>query len=177
MPATRPTKAEHQRRVNEVVRLLCEGQCRASIVQFASETWGVVERTVDDYIREATATLRTLGEADVVEQRGLAIRRHEELYKLSRDAGPFSYSEARLNLAEISKLHGLYAPERKEVFGKDGGPLEARVTLVDAIRNELKGAAQTAGSNSGAEAGAGESPLELGTASDSEAVAAGQLAD
>ena len=67
--------------------------------------------------------------------------------------------------------------ERKEITGEGGGPVEARVTLVDAIRNELKGAAQTAGSNSGAEAGAGEGALELGAASDSEAMASGQLAD
>jgi hypothetical protein len=63
--------------------------------------------------------------------------------------------------------------------GEPGDTTEVRgqMTFIDELRNELKGAAQDTGGDPDAEAGAGESAVELGAAQDSEDLAPEQLAD
>jgi hypothetical protein len=66
---------------------------------------------------------------------------------------------------------------RQENTGLDGGPQEVRVTLIDQIRNELKGAAQARRSGSDRAPEGGEGDVELGAAPDAAPMAAGQQPD
>ena len=49
----RSTQAELHLRRNTVYGMLADGASRASIVQFAAETWNVTERQADTYIKDA----------------------------------------------------------------------------------------------------------------------------
>ena len=53
----RSTKVETEHRVNAVYKLLSEGQSRSQILQFASEKWGVTDRSADMYMQRAREKL------------------------------------------------------------------------------------------------------------------------
>ena len=53
----RSTIAEKTFRVNRVARMLSNSVVRSEIIQYAADTWGVSERTADQYIADAREIL------------------------------------------------------------------------------------------------------------------------
>ena len=56
--AKRSTKAEHDFRISTVYGMFVDGRSRTDVIQFASEKWGVSERTADEYIKHARVLLK-----------------------------------------------------------------------------------------------------------------------
>ena len=51
------SRSEKEFRVATIYGMLCDGKSRTSILQLASETWDVSNRTADSYIQEARVRL------------------------------------------------------------------------------------------------------------------------
>ena len=62
--AKKSTHAEKRLRVNEVARMLANSVVRSEILQVCSAKWGISDRQVDTYIREARELLREDWEID-----------------------------------------------------------------------------------------------------------------
>lgn len=120
------TAYEKQKRIREVVKRLCEGQPHEAICQFMSESWQVTERHGRRYISEATEVLRQSGQADIATEKGKAVQRLERIFAESES--PRIAIEAQ---KEINKLFGLYAPEKQELSGKDGGAIRHTIEYVN----------------------------------------------
>ena len=52
------TKAEINRRVNIVAKMLCDAQTNSVIIQFAADEWGTGERNTRNYIKQARDLIR-----------------------------------------------------------------------------------------------------------------------
>ena len=89
MANKKATQAEKERRVTQVVEMICAGASRKQIMQLATSPeddatlpgWGIKPRQVDHYIAEARARIREEARYNRREIIGLAIRRHEDLYQ------------------------------------------------------------------------------------------------
>jgi len=106
----RSTDAETIERVNKIYQLLIQGWHRPEILQFGVKTWGISERSVDEYIRYANTDIKKNAEAKQKRALNYMLNRHSDL--ISR-----AYTEGNLRLAldvdrEDAKLMGLYAPEK-----------------------------------------------------------------
>ena len=76
------THAETQSRVATIYRLLLNGLRRREIIQYVSENtdWGVSERSVDNYIKQATAEISEINKSEKIAAYGMARRRLDDLY-------------------------------------------------------------------------------------------------
>jgi hypothetical protein len=118
--AEKPTEAVFNDRVHSVYTDLINGKRRAEILRYAS-TWGVTDRTIDNYISRANDLLEQ--EAETVRERelGKALARYNAIYKAAIEAGDLKLA---LDVQkEISRLLGLMAPTQTEISGLNGGPL------------------------------------------------------
>jgi hypothetical protein len=113
-PARRKcTKAEHQRRVAEVLRLRLGGAEYPDILQYSSapdQNWQVGDRQIRNYIRSADERCKAYfdAKADHLLSRHLLQRR--QLYAHSLAAGDFRTALAVLQ--DEAKLERLYGPDK-----------------------------------------------------------------
>lgn len=102
----RCTKAQANKRVAVVMRMLLRETPRAEIVQYASEKWDIGERQTDSYIRKATEQIKK----DIERKRKSGVD-----YRLAKRNHLFqtAFNKGRLGLCfeiekDIAKLEGLY---------------------------------------------------------------------
>lgn len=149
MSGSKPTNAELDRRINQVMKLIVNGVDRAGILQYTSEKteWNVTDRTIDDYIAKATEIIKTYSAPLREDEMGKAMLRLTNLYARNMQINDFKAALATQK--EINALLGMYAPEKKELTGKDGAPLFDSLTdderanritaLLDAARTRRSG--------------------------------------
>ena len=58
MAAQNSTQAEVELRVIRCSRIISNGGRRSDVLRYASENWGVSERTVDSYLKKAREQIR-----------------------------------------------------------------------------------------------------------------------
>jgi len=98
---------EMRARVATVYRLLLSGLRRREIIQYVDEKtdWGVQPRTVDNYIRKATAEIKEVTDEELKTARGMAHKRLDTLYYKSLLIN--DYKTALAVQKEINELFGL----------------------------------------------------------------------
>jgi len=116
------TDAEIEIRVAKVYDMLIEGTPRPKILQFGSTTWGVSDRTTDEYIKRAKTFLVEQNEKDRDLNRALAIQRLNNIYFRCMKVQDFQRAIAAQK--ELNQLQDLYAPTRMEHSGVNGEPIQ-----------------------------------------------------
>ena len=58
MPAKGTTQAETDQRIRQFVQIIANGGRRSDCIRYASEKWGVTDRTVENYLAAARDQLR-----------------------------------------------------------------------------------------------------------------------
>lgn len=119
--AKKSTKAEVKRRIRAISKLLLNGASRADILQYAIELWSISEAMVDKYIAKANEGFKQSAAFNNDAEVGKAINRLNRLYMAHIENK--DYREALAVQKELNKLLGLYAPEKKEITGADGGAI------------------------------------------------------
>jgi hypothetical protein len=107
------TKAEIERRVDEVYDLLINRVTYRAILGYGAQKWGVKERQMNVYIARARERIRAYTAESGEERLSKAIASYESLY--ARQMAAKDHSGARQTLDSLNRLQGL--------FGRDkGGP-------------------------------------------------------
>jgi hypothetical protein len=121
------TRAEMNRRVQAVYKLIVGGTPRASILQHAAEKWDVKERQCDEYIARASALFEQQSAVDYALEFGKSKARTEYLFHQATLKGDLPLM---LKIQqEINHMHGLYAPTKTELSGADGGAIQTEIIL------------------------------------------------
>ncbi len=120
--ANKSTKAVANRRTNQTIRMLIDGYCRADIILFGKDRWGVGAAMADKYIRKANNALAESSKFEREEQIGLAIERLNKLYL--KAMGIDDYKTALAVQKALQSLLGLEAPRRTEITGAGGSAIE-----------------------------------------------------
>lgn len=111
----RSTKAETERRTDEVANLIVVGKKRAKIVQYIDEQdWDIGIDQINSYIRKAKDLLKKEGEALVTTKRlqlAKAIRRHDAIFIKCMQIQ--DYARANQAQKEINTLLALYEPPKR----------------------------------------------------------------
>jgi len=116
---------------DQVYQLIIQGWRSTAIVRHCSSEWGITERQVQDYIKYARSAIRK--RATEIQKNGLKdmLNRHDDLRSRAYKTG-----DLRLVIdidREDAKLLGIYAPEKKEIAGKDGEPLQ--IQMIEVIKD------------------------------------------
>jgi hypothetical protein len=101
-------KSDHHtllQRIQLIANLLLKGHCRESILQYCSENWFISDRQADTYIQRAREIIEESVKRHVEFDYAKAIRRYEELYKLSLERKDFK-TALSVN-KELTALQGL----------------------------------------------------------------------
>lgn len=106
----RPTAAEQEARISEVINHLLSGSRRIEVVQYAAKMWGISTRQSDKLIANATAWIK----ASTAKTRDEWIADHLSsmafVYRAAESAG--DHHAAIKARQEIAKLLGLYPTEK-----------------------------------------------------------------
>ena len=127
MGGIKPTKVQHEMRVNRVYELLLSGMSRRGIIQYAAnpsegeKPWAVKPRTVDSYIAAAKERFIEASKTVYAEELGRAVQRLNNLY--ARCMARNDLTGCRLVQRDLTELLGLAAPSRSELSGPEGEPL------------------------------------------------------
>lgn len=123
-------RAQKKERVHEIYRLLLTGASRRSILKYAKiKGWGVGDRTVDGYIKEAMDELTTTLGIDREKKAALAQNRLDDLYNRSYSIN--DYKTCLAVLKESNELNGLK---------KDNVEHTVILTDMDLLRRQLDAA-------------------------------------
>ena len=135
MATNKATNTEMQTRVAEVFKLLLKGLNRPEVLQYAANTWGVSERTADNYI--ARARKEYVKHVDNDRARNFAMMQHrlEDLYKRTMKLQDYKTSLAILK--EYGSLLDLYPAKRQELTGEQSGSLTINVLVAPERPAEL----------------------------------------
>jgi hypothetical protein len=121
-PAPKPTQAEYERRVEEVMELILQGYGRWHIVRYASKTWDIGSRAVDDLLAKAKLVLR---ETNLEKREDLIAQISNNYWKLFRMAiKKGDINSAISAVREVAKINGLneininHFMEDKRVLGE-----------------------------------------------------------
>jgi hypothetical protein len=98
-PGPTCSEYEHDQRVEQVRKWLCEFHPRMDIVKWGSERWNVSTRAVDEYISKANAIMRTLTRLSAEESLADQIAKHEHLLQEA-----YKNSDRRTITAELKQL-------------------------------------------------------------------------
>jgi Zn-dependent M32 family carboxypeptidase len=109
------TKAEVAARIDTVVTKLLRGVKRAEIIRYASETWNVDERQVQNYITRATKQIEEITQPRKEYEFALVRQRLEELYEDAFAAK--NYNAALGALKQVAEMIGLNAPVKSDTTG------------------------------------------------------------
>ena len=78
--AKRPTKAEHEQRIAEVVELLLTRVNKQAIVRFGAQRWNVGARAMEKYMVKARAQIRARASFDFESEFAKALCSYELIY-------------------------------------------------------------------------------------------------
>ena len=92
-------------RVKLIGEMLIEGNSRDYIVQYSSANWQLGERQTDKYLSRARETIGQSVKREISYDYAKAVRRYEQLYKLSMDKG--DYRTALTVNKELTTLQGV----------------------------------------------------------------------
>ena len=115
---SRATKAEFERRVDEIYDLLLSRVTSRAIAGYAIKKWGVSARQVRTYVAQARLRIAELAAESQPEQLAKAIADYDMLF--AKQLAGAHYGEARATLDSIVKLLGLAAPDKLEVYDFSG---------------------------------------------------------
>ena len=98
-----------ERRIKSISSMLINGNNREFIVLYCSENWNIGERQADTYISKARTLIEQSVKKQVAYDYAKAIRRYEELYRLSIEKK--DYKTALSVNKELTTLQGLFKIE------------------------------------------------------------------
>ena len=98
-----------ERRIKSISSMLINGNNREFIVLYCSENWNIGERQADKYISKARTLIEQSVKKQVAYDYAKAIRRYEELYRLSIEKK--DYKTALSVNKELTTLQGLFKIE------------------------------------------------------------------
>jgi hypothetical protein len=139
MPAPKTNRGAIAARVSQILPLVIDGASTREIRRFAAEKtdWGHVSpRTVENYIARAREQIIASSASEAGWHAAKALARYERLYWRSSVKGDLG--QCRQIEEAIVRLLGLSAPERHELSGPEGGPLQAKVDLSLLTDEELE---------------------------------------
>ena len=125
MPA-KADKLTTEQRTEAVYRLILDGWTVEQILQNSSKSWRVSDRQVYKYINAAWQRIEAVAAPQREEHLNRAIA---AMYQMLREAKSIKDKIAIWNM--LARLMGLYAPERTELGGPDGGPVLIQMTWGD----------------------------------------------
>ena len=111
---SRSSKAEVERRIDEVYDLLLSRVTVRAIAGYCAAKWGVSARQVRTYMARARERMAELAAETQTDKLAKAIADYDMLFAKQLAAGRLA--EARQTLDSIVKLCGLAAPERIELY-------------------------------------------------------------
>ncbi|MFK8282443.1 hypothetical protein [Capnocytophaga cynodegmi] len=109
MGASKSDKNTIERRIKSISSMLINGNNREFIVLYCSENWSIGERQADKYISKARTLIEQSVKKQVAYDYAKAIRRYEELYRLSIEKK--DYKTALSVNKELTTLQGLFKIE------------------------------------------------------------------
>jgi hypothetical protein len=121
----RSTKADFLKRVEAVFKLRLGGAEFADIREYATapeQGWNVSDSQLWRYIAAADKLIKERFDARAEHLLNRHLLQRRTLYAHAMGAGDFRVALAVLQ--DEAKLEGLYPPNRTELTGKDGGPVE-----------------------------------------------------
>lgn len=121
------TQAEKNKRIREVMKMICLGRSRAEIVGFMMETWGLKDAQIDRYITMATERLEELGKVTVETVRNECHARYNLCFEGALESE--DYRGAADIQQKIGKLYGAEAPAKTELTGKGGAPVAFKIII------------------------------------------------
>jgi hypothetical protein len=127
----RSTKAETEARIEQVYKLLLGGATYPDIRDFANaseQAWNVGRSQIKRYMTAAHARMKERYQARADHAFHQHMLRREQLYAHCMGAGDFS--TALRVLQDEAKLEALYPPEKRELTGKDGGPIQTQTVML-----------------------------------------------
>jgi len=98
-----------ERRIKSISSMLINGNNREFIVLYCSENWNIGERQAETYISKARTLIEQSVKKQVAYDYAKAIRRYEELYRLSIEKK--DYKTALSVNKELTTLQGLFKIE------------------------------------------------------------------
>jgi len=110
----RPTDAELEIRKLKVSEMLIEGKSKHEMWRYASDKWGVSQRTLDRYISDCTKQIKESAETIRSQQLALAIEQLRDLYDKNYMEG--NYKECRLIINAKLDLLSNPTPGKKKSF-------------------------------------------------------------
>lgn len=116
MERIRSTELELNQRINEVAKAILNGYSnRRVLIQYITETynWGVSERQLDNYIRDAKEILKEVNENDIEFEKSIALNRLDALYTMNYKIHDFR--ECRNIIETRAKILGINAPEKLNI--------------------------------------------------------------
>ena len=98
-----------ERRIKSISSMLINGNNREFIVLYCSENWNIGERQADKYISKARTLIEQSVKKQVAYDYAKAVRRYEELYRLSIEKKDYKPALSVNN--ELTTLQGLFKIE------------------------------------------------------------------
>ncbi|MFV0234178.1 hypothetical protein OBK30_14145 [Empedobacter falsenii] len=98
-----------EQRIKDIATMLINGNNRELILLHCSENWNIGERQSDKYIERAKSLVEKSIKKRVEYDYAKAVRRYEDLYRLSLDKKDFK-TALSVN-KELTTLQGLYKQE------------------------------------------------------------------
>jgi hypothetical protein len=99
------TQAETQYRASRLARIVTNGGKRSDCVRYATETWGVSERTVDKYLQIARQQIREDWAHDTTQMLADLLSQTSTLHMEARKAGQLHIALGCINtMAKLAKL-------------------------------------------------------------------------
>jgi len=139
MPAPKTNRGAIAARVAQILPLVIDGASEREILRFVAEktSWGgVSKRTVENYIARARTQIIESAADEASWHAAKALSRFERLYWRASAKGDLG--QCRQVEEAIVRLLGLAAPERRELSGPEGGPLQHQVDLSRLSDEELE---------------------------------------
>lgn len=116
--------------VDETIGLLIKANNYLSIVKHIVKTYDVSERHAKEYISRARTRIAELFEPELTTEKVLAGIRFNDLYMKLYKKGDYKGCIAAQEA--LNKLIGVNEPEKKELTGKNGAPLQPPITFISA---------------------------------------------
>lgn len=121
------THAEVEQRIQAVVAMVLDGYSRSDIAEYALKKWNISPATVDDiYLPRAKERIAERSKTVLESKFDIVLEMAFRLYKTAMAQG--NLRVANSTLQEINRMLGNHAPNRSELTGKDGAPIQLEDT-------------------------------------------------
>lgn len=128
----KPTREEMDRRIEFVAKLVMLRKTTGAIKRMCNKRYGVSARTAENYLARARDSLKERAERPTVEYMAEAIRFYESIVG---DVNQKAIDRIKAQNS-IDKIRGLHSPDKLELTGRDGGPIQTE-DLTDLTDEEL----------------------------------------